>query len=318
MPATERMRDDSPYAPFPLILDAAELGFTTTTVCTDLGTCVARHRPLRTGTRATVFLHGASGAWTTWTPVLEAADAAGATIAEPVLLDLPGWGDARLDRDPRAVSVDAIAELVRRMTEELGYTELDLVGHSLGGFIAMHMAAIWPGLVRSVSMVSGTTFSVIHSVEHPVARFREIPAFTMLWRVMQLLSLLGGAGGALVRGAGAIGLLRLVFAPLFRFGFRVPRSLIRATMHDLRPKAFTAAAGVAIGYDADALWARISCPVSAIKGDRDVFVTDEDLVHLGRIVPHSRRTIIEECGHFANVERPHALLVALGFTVGAA
>ena len=313
MPTTEVLLDESPYAPYGLQSDAAKLGFATTTVASDLGTCVARHLPARTGTRATVFLHGASGAWTTWTPVLAAAGASGIPIAEAVLLDLPGWGDARLDRDPADVTIDSIAELVKRMTDELGYTELDLVGHSLGGFIAMHMAAIWPGLVASVSMVSGTTFSVIHSVEHPVARFRELPAFTMLWRVMQALSTLGAAGTALVRAAGAVGLLRLIFAPLFRHGFRMPRTLILATMRDLRPKAFVAAAGVARGYPADASWSAITCPVRAVKGDRDVFVTDDDLDHLGRILPHSRRTIIAGCGHFANVERPVALLNALGF-----
>jgi len=67
------------------------------------------------------------------------------------------------------------------------------------------------------------------------------------------------------------------------------------------------------GYDADARWASIDCPVRATKGDRDVFVTPEDLDHLGRLLPSSVRTVIPDCGHFGAVERPRAVLRALGF-----
>lgn len=308
--------DDSPYAPYDVTLDDGELGLTRTTVASELGSCVARHRPHRGSTRATLFLHGAAAAWTTWTPVLAAAEDVGLDIRDPVLLDLPGWGDARLTDFDAEVSIGAIASLVERMAEELGYTEWDLVGHSLGGFIALHLAALHPERVRSVALVSGTTFSVIHSVDHPVTRFAELPGFTMLWRIMQFLATLGPVGPALVRGAGRTGVLRLVFAPLFRHGFRMPRSLIRATANDLRPRSFAAAAEVARGYDADRVWGAITCPVHALKGDRDVFVTDEDLDHLGRLIPHSTRTVIADCGHFANVERPVAMLVALGYGRG--
>jgi pimeloyl-ACP methyl ester carboxylesterase len=50
------------------------------------------------------------------------------------------------------------------------------------------------------------------------------------------------------------------------------------------------------------------------KGDRDVFVTQEDLDHLGQLLPSSVRTVIPDCGHFGAVERPRAVLSALGYT----
>jgi pimeloyl-ACP methyl ester carboxylesterase len=302
------------YAPFELVADAASLGLSVTTVSSPLGTCVARHPARRTSTRATLFLHGAAGSWTTWTPLLQAADADRIDLGDIVIFDLPGWGNALLADASVDDPVLAICSLVKDMAEELGYTEWDLVGHSLGGFIALHMASIWPQAVLSVGMVSGTTFSIIHSVEHPVRRFGELPGFTMLWRVMQALAALGPAGPALVRGFSTIGLLRPATFPLFRHWRSVPRSQGRALAEEVRPRSFATAAKVTKGYDADARWARIECPVRATKGDRDVFVTQEDLDHLGRLLPSSVRTVIPDCGHFGAVERPRAVLRALGYS----
>lgn len=305
---------DAGYAPFDIITDPAQLNLKTTTVSSDLGTCVARHTPLRTSTRATVFLHGAAGSWTTWTPMLQAAAATGTELGDVVLLDLPGWGDAHLTSDPARRNIDSICDLVKDMAEELGYTEWDLVGHSLGGFVALHMAAIWPQAVLSVSTVSGTTWAVMHSVAEPLRRFGELPAFTMLWKVLQFLAVLGAAGTAIVRGVSALGLLRLATSPLFRHWRRIPPLQGKALSYELRPGAFDAATAVTRGYDADRMWAGIDCPVRATKGDKDVFVTDEDLRHLRRILPDSIRTIITDCGHFGAVERPFEVLEALGFT----
>ena len=302
-----------PYAPYELVLDARELGLAETTVTSELGSCVARHRPLRGSARATVFLHGASGAWTTWTPLLAAARAGDIDLPEPVLLDLPGWGDAHLADGGGAITVLAICSLVKAMLDKLGYTEWDLVGHSLGGFVALHMASIWPAPVASVRTISGTTFSVIRSVDHPARFFTEVPGFTMLWGVMRFLTRLGPAGPWLVRTLGATAVLRLVFAPLFRHGRRIPLSLVRATARDLRPRSFARAAEVAHHYDAATEWRGIRCPVFAVKGDRDVFVTAGDFVELAAVLPGSRRTVIADCGHFGIVERPSEVLAALGY-----
>ncbi len=301
------------YGPLELVTDPAELGLVTTTVSNALGTCVVRHPAVRSSVRATIFLHGAAGSWTTWTPLVQTAKRLDIDLGDTLLLDLPGWGDAVMTDDSSDRTVLAISSLVKDAAEELGYTEWDLVGHSLGGFVALHMASIWPQSVLSVGMVSGTTFSVIDSVAHPVRGIAELPGFIALWRVMRLLAALGPAGRSLVRGLAAVGLLRPITFPLFRHWRRMPRSQARALAHELRPAAFAAAARATIGYDADRLWATIECPVRATRGDRDVFVTAEDHAHLGRLLPDSTRIVVLDCGHFGNVERPAEVLVALGY-----
>ncbi|MEY2849066.1 MAG: hypothetical protein RI885_1733 [Actinomycetota bacterium] len=307
-----RTDPDDDYAPHPLQFDDSGFGLITSTTRSPLGTCIAYHRPERESDVATVFLHGAAGSWTTWTPLLAEAAARDIHLADPVLLDLPGWGETELADHGRGATIEAITELVVGTLDDLGYSGFHLVGHSLGGFVALAAAAAHPSRVLSVATVSGTTFSVIRSVEHPVRRFAELPGFTMLWRVMRVLALLPGEARPIARALAPTGLMRVIFSPLFRHGRRVPQSLVVATAADLRPSAFSAAAEVARGYDT-ALWGAITCPVAATKGDRDVFVTDRDLVELGRVIPHSRRTAIRDCGHFGPVERPAEVLSALGW-----
>lgn len=297
------------YAPYPLVDDPAAFGLVSTRVENDLGSTVARHRAHRQSTRATVFLHGAAGSWTTWTPVLQAARDEGVVLHEPVLFDLPGWGEGELADTSR--TIDAVCDLVRVTMLQLGYTEWDVVGHSLGGFVALHLAALQPDTVRSVMMVSGTTWSVIESVGHPVTRFSVLPGFVSLWQVMRGLAGLGRAGSAFVRGLDRAHLLRPAVFPLFRHPFRVPGTVIDALAREIRPRSFTAAAAIVKGYPADAVWASIGCPVTALKGDRDVFVRDDDLARLRALVPHARTVVIDDCGHFGNVERPTAVLAEL-------
>ena len=301
------------YAPFALVTDPSDFGLVTSTLRRSAGRVVARHAPVRTGEIATVFLHGAAGSWTTWTPMLSAARAAGIRIADPVLLDLPGWGDATPEPGDEPLTVDAVCGLVTDLLLELGYTEWDLVGHSLGGFIALHLAAIRPGSVRSVALVSGTTYAVIESVGDPARGLRVLPGFTMLLFFFRLMAPVQPFALVALRGIRRIGLLRLSSFPLFRHLARIDGSVIEALSIELRPRSFVTAAEVARGYDADASWARIECAVVAMRGDRDVFVADGDYARLARVVRRFDSSVVADCGHFGNVERPAQTLEALGF-----
>ena len=299
------------YAPYPLTEDGAGLGLVSTIVTGTMGSTVAHHLPVRRSDRATLFLHGAAGSWSTWTPLLRAAEDSGSGITDPVLLDLPGWGAATLDPSPGAPTIDTVCELVRAAVLELGYTRWDVVGHSMGGFIAMHLAARWPDEVQSVVMVSGTTWSLVDSVAHPVRKVWLLPHFSALWRIMMLLSALGTTGHALVRGMQAAGLLRPVVVPLFRHPFRVSANVVDALAREIRPPSFLAAVDITRGYNPSITWAGISCPVTALKGDRDALVRDSDLEQLRRFIPASRTVVVADCGHFANIERPDAVLAAI-------
>lgn len=310
---TEFDASDESYAPRGLVVDGAGLGLAISRVSSGLGTCIAHAHRTNRGRRATIFLHGAAGSWTTWTPLLAVAADAGVVIANPICVDLPGWGDAELSARGQDAVIDAVSSLVKAAAESLGYTEWDLVGHSMGGFIAMHMAAKWPESVTSVGTISATSWSVIEAMEHPVRRFGTLPGFVSLWRTFRFLSLLGPAGPALVRFVRSIGMLRAATSPLFRHPVQVHRTVVDALADELRPRPFVIAARTARGYDPDVAWRAIQCPVRAVIGDDDVFARPSDLDRLGDLLPDSHRAIIEDCGHFGLIERPTAVLRELGF-----
>jgi len=74
---------------------------------------------------------------------------AGYDVAAP---DLPGYGGSP-PADPDAYAVPALAELMGRLADDLGWSRFVLVGHSWGGAIACHLAAAHPERVRALVLV---------------------------------------------------------------------------------------------------------------------------------------------------------------------
>jgi pimeloyl-ACP methyl ester carboxylesterase len=301
------------YAPFGLDDEPTASGLVPITIDTVLGPVRVHRSPESTGPTATVLLHGAAGSWTTWTPMIHASRAAGEPLTDVVAIDLPGWGDSPGPRIRSRLTLDALADVIWQIVHiHLGYDRADVTGHSLGAFIALHLAATRPEHIVAVRLVSATTFSVLESVEHPVRSFTAVPGFTLLLAVFRLLRMGGDRGTGLVRAVRRAGLLRLAVSPLFRHPLRVPRSVVNALADEVRPDSFVRGAEATRGYDALERWADIRCPVWAVRGDSDSFVPSRDLTGLLRVVPGATLAEIGDCGHFAHVERPRQALEALG------
>jgi len=303
---------DLGYCPVVLTDDAGRFGLQTSLIDTDLGPVTVRHgRRTATGS-ATILLHGAAGSWTTWTPLIDAADRHdGAPLADLIIPDLPGWGDTPLPRNVSTETIETLAAAVAEIAHALGYRRWQVIGHSLGGFVALELAASAPRQTGSVGLVSATTFSVITSVRHPLTRFTVLPGFTALLGVMRVLAALGPVGRGLAAGLHRVGLLRPLVAPLFSDIRRIDGSVVAALAAEARPRAFALAARRAGRYNAEVSWARIECPVRSVHGDRDVFVTAEDDRALAAVIAGLDVTVLLGTGHFAHVERPFAALQAL-------
>ncbi|MFE5838169.1 alpha/beta fold hydrolase [Arthrobacter sp. NPDC056493] len=249
-----------------------------------------------------VYLHGAAGTWTTFRALLPREP-----DADRVLIDLPGWGESIADVRLEDFSVEAMGRAVVEILDSLGYRRWNLVGHSMGGFLALHLAARWPDRAAGVAAISATTFGVSAAVRHPVRSLSGLPAFVRTLWAMRSMAALGPAGPALIRAVAATPVMGPLLSPLFADPAAVPGQVIRGLGHDARPASFWRAARAVALYDFGQ-WRSIRCPVLATRGDRDVFTPPSDLLRLSDLVPHVRLVTIPRCGHFANIEQPERVL----------
>jgi pimeloyl-ACP methyl ester carboxylesterase len=95
-----------------------------------------------------VFLHGAILTRTMWRPVVARLRARYRCIT----VDLPGHGTAAAD----AFSIQAAADVVEDVIARYASGRAVLVGLSLGGFVAMAVAARSPSLVRGLVLAGAT------------------------------------------------------------------------------------------------------------------------------------------------------------------
>ena len=272
-------------------------------LATELGPCTVRVQqgtgglPPGSGT-PDVYLHGAAGSWTTFRALLS-----GAPARDRVLIDLPGWGESTAGARLEHFSIEVMGRAVTGVLDALGYRRWNLVGHSMGGFLALHIAAAWPERTASVGAISATTFGVADAVRRPLRSLPRFPLFVGMLLLLRSMAALGPAGPALVRVIGATPGMGPLMSPFFADPAAIPAGVIRGLGQDARPVSFSAAARAAAHYDFGQ-WHGIRCPVLATRGDRDVFTPPSDLVRLGEIVPHVQLVTIPRCGHFANIEQP--------------
>src|SRR2546423_13642578 len=97
------------------------------------------YRTSGAGDSVVVFVHGIAGSSSTWVPVMERLDGARYTMIAP---DLLGHGESAKPRGD--YSLGAYASGIRDLLVVLGHERATVVGHSLGGGIAMQLAYQFP------------------------------------------------------------------------------------------------------------------------------------------------------------------------------
>ncbi|WP_079509046.1 alpha/beta fold hydrolase [Mesobacillus jeotgali] len=100
-----------------------------------------------------VLIHGFAGGKQYWDKVLPQLAEGNRVIA----LDLPGHGQSGMAKE--SYSIEDMAATIKELLDQLGVDKVTMFGHSLGGYIALAFAEIYPHNLNG--------FSLVHSTANP-------------------------------------------------------------------------------------------------------------------------------------------------------
>jgi pimeloyl-ACP methyl ester carboxylesterase len=243
------------------------------------------YREMGSGTPL-LILHGLFGSGDNWRGL--AKDFSGQ--ARVLLVDLPNHGSSPHTDD---MHYEAMAAAVRELIEELGLGRLVLLGHSMGGKVAMALALSSPELVRGlvVADIAPRSYRPMH--QEIIAAMQEVAAAAPPSR----------------RDADEILSARISSKAVRSF-------LLKSLKQDGDGGTPDGDGGYSWALNIDAIadcyehlvsWpeieGRYEGPVLFIGGGKSDYVKPEDIDDIKRLFPHAVLESIDDAGHWLHVEQ---------------
>ncbi|HVR47028.1 MAG TPA: alpha/beta hydrolase [Candidatus Binatia bacterium] len=254
-------------------------------VLTDDGARIDARVDGSAASRAVVLIHGFPFARAIW----DAQNDALATIARVVRLDLRGAGKSSVPDGPYLM--ERLAADVATLLDALGIERAALIGHSMGGYVALAFARMFTERVSHLALVASRLAA--DSPEQAAAR-RELADRT--------------------ERAGAIEPVVEAY---------LPRLLARDTRREVVERACAIARqtnpsgaaatlrGMALRSPSDDIAADLDLPVLVIAGGRDVVVPIEESRDVARRFARARVVECGESAHLPMLEEPGRVRDAL-------
>ena len=229
------------------------------------------------GPRTALLIHGSGMSARSWVNQLNGRPPALRMIA----VDLPGHGES----DPiPAASVEDYAAIVGDVLVALECGPVVVVGHSLGGSIAIALAARRPALVRGLVLIASCVrLPLIDSVGERLVAYLPGPLRRLLFFSMAR---------------------RVLFAP------DAAAAAIATAMRDLRacrPETLAADVRVARAMDLTEPAAALDVPTLVLTGERDRLTTPALAERLSALIRRSRLAIVDGVGHMLPLEAPERI-----------
>lgn len=258
------------------------------------GRPLAYRRLGREGDPAVLFVHGLGSSGETWGAVPERVAGAGFDV---VVVDLPGHGASY--RGPGDYSLGAMASALRDLLDHLAVDRVHVVGHSLGGGVALQFAYQFPERAGSLVLESSgglgvETFGGLRAAALPGADLVIRLAFSE--RAMTAADWVG-------RQLGRVGIRPHALSP---------RALdtVRGLSDEASRASFLATLRSVIGPQGqyvsalDKLHLVGDRPVLIVWGDRDPMLPVEHGAAAHALLPHSRFVVFEGVRHEPHVDQP--------------
>jgi pimeloyl-ACP methyl ester carboxylesterase len=246
-----------------------------------------------------LLIHGIAGTAENWRSVIEPLALRHSVIAPDFPghgLSEPGGGD---------YSLGSLASGLRDLMLTLGHERATLVGHSLGGGVALQFTYQFPEMVERLALVSSGGLGPDVS---PILRAAALPGANLF--ISATAGVGGQAGSLLGRGLGMLGVRPNADLAEVARGY--------ASLSDPeRRKAFLATLRSVVGTRGqrvaalDRLYLAEALPLLILWGERDRIIPVEHAEEAHRELPSSRLEIFKGVGHMPQLENPGAFIAAL-------
>jgi pimeloyl-ACP methyl ester carboxylesterase len=239
-------------------------------------------------------VHGAGTSSAIWHRVIPRLAAERCVVAP----DVPGYGGSPAAGPGFALAAVA-DELAAGLDEASVPAPYDLVGHSMGGAIAILLAARRPERVRRLVLVAPAGLAALPRVAAVLLGAVAAPFAVARRTVATPL-----AGSALVR--------RLALAGVARDGARVPAADARAVLAS-SAGATRIGPGLTSAATADlrGTLAAVRAPLGLVWGEHDPVIPPRRIDVIRRARPDVELRIVPDTAHAPMLERPDAFCAAL-------
>lgn len=250
-----------------------------------------------------VYVHGLGGSSTNWTDLAALLS----PVAGGTAIDLPGFGYSEPE-EGFDFTLQAHADVVVKHVEAVG-APVHLFGNSMGGAIALLVAAQKPELVKTLTLISPAVPDLRldpRRLSDPRMAFAYLPLVGA--RVRAQLAALGPRERAAQ-------VIKLCFADPSRF----PESRLDELTEEHGARAGFAWAAPAMARSTFAifrawstlgkasLWSvapLVKAPTLVVWGREDRVISVKRAVRTARAIPRARLLVLPRTGHVAQMERP--------------
>jgi len=246
-----------------------------------------------------VLLHGIAGTSKSWEPLMAQLSRQYRVIAP----DLIGHGESA--KPPGDYSLGAYANQVRDLLEALGEERGTIVGHSLGGGIALQFAYQYPERCERLVLVSS---GGLGREVHPLLRAAALPGAELVLPVLSAVA--ARSVGTAMKVLGRLGFgdstdLVEAWRSFVSLGEFTARRAFLTTVRgiiDLRGQRVSAV---------EKLYLTADLPMLIVWGDQDPLIPVAHAYRTHEVTPRSQLEIFEGAGHYPHLDAPERFAASL-------